>query len=100
VTAEEITEKELTSGDGIGNTFLPSIDVDMVVHLPWGAHPCSCGFFYDFDEAHLREYIEAAQEEEKFKSYLQKYAVGVKDHEDYLQRVGIKTLLTGGRAHV
>ena len=43
VTAEEITEKELTMGDGVNDTFLPAIDVDVVVHLPWGAHPCACG---------------------------------------------------------
>ncbi len=89
VTAEEITGKELTSSDGVGNTFLPAIDVDMVVHLPWGAHPCACGSLYGFDEAHVRGYIEAAQEEKKFKHYLREYVVDIRDHPDYLQKVKV-----------
>jgi hypothetical protein len=100
VTAEEITEKELTSGDGVENTFLPAIDVDVIVHLPWGAHPCACGTLYNLDEAHLREYIEAAQEENKFKNYLQEYIGDARNHQEYLQRVGVIKPLPEEKAHV
>ena len=100
VTAEEITEKQLTMGDGVNDTFLPAIDVDVVVHLPWGAHPCACGLLYNLDEAHLREYIEAAQEENKFKLFLQKYVWGIRDHQEYMQRVGVIKSLPEEKANV
>ena len=89
VTAEEITDQELKVGDGVNNTFLPAIDVDLVVHVPWGAHPCACGPLYNRDDAHLQEYIKAAQDEKTFKNYLERYVVGVKNHQEYLQRVGV-----------
>ena len=89
ITAEEITEKELRRGDGVEDTFLPAIDVDAVVHLPRGAHPCACGALYKLDEAHLRKYINAAQEEETFKKYLQEYVISIRDHQEYLHRVDI-----------
>jgi len=100
VTAEEIKDKELTIRDGVDNTFLPAIDVDVVVHVPWGAHPCACGLLYNLDDAHLREYIEAAQEEKKFKNYLERYVGGVKNHQEYLQRVGVRNPLRAEKINV
>ncbi len=91
ITAEEITEKELKKSDSVEDTFLPAIDVDAVVPLPQGAHPCACGTLYKLDEAHLRKYMDAAQDEEKFKNYLQEYVMSVRDHPEYLQRVGIRS---------
>lgn len=45
VTAEEITDKELTIGDGVDDTFLPAIDVDMVVHLLGGPIHALAAFY-------------------------------------------------------
>jgi len=39
VTAEEVADRKLTPHDAVDGTFLPAIDVDGVVHLPFGAHP-------------------------------------------------------------
>ncbi|MBI5967608.1 MAG: hypothetical protein HY882_07115 [Deltaproteobacteria bacterium] len=88
ITAEEVVDHELTLQDAGGNTFLPAIDVDGVVHIPFGAHPCSCGVLYLVDEAHVREYLHAAREEKTFKEYLKQYVYCVSSPQEYRKRVG------------
>jgi glutaconate CoA-transferase subunit A len=46
------------------------------------------------DEEHLKEYQKAGQDEATFKEYLDKYVYGVKNHEEYLEKVGIAGLLS------
>jgi len=89
VTAEEVSEQKLTPRDAIEETFLPAIDVDGVVSLPFGAHPCSCGNRYTIDDAHVKEYLEASKEERTFRSYLGKYVYSINNQQEYLKRVGI-----------
>jgi glutaconate CoA-transferase subunit A len=79
VTAEEILDRELSPQDAVNDTFLPAIDVDGVVHLPFGAHPGSCGTRYPIDDAHLKKYVEASKGESAFRSYLEKYVYGMSD---------------------
>jgi hypothetical protein len=95
VTTEEIPDQELSQRDGINETFVPAMDVDGVVHLPFGAHPCSCGSQYSMDGGHLEEYLEASREESTFRSYLEKYVYGVSNQKEYLERVGMAA--PGGR---
>jgi glutaconate CoA-transferase subunit A len=73
VTTEEFSDREITPRDAVDQTLLPAIDVDGVVHLPFGARPASCGNRYSIDDAHLKEYMEMSKEERNFKSYLDKY---------------------------
>lgn len=89
VTAEEIGDRELTPhADGAGKTFLPAMDVDAVVHIPFGAHPLSCGALYPLDRDHMKEYLAASKGEESFRAYLEKYVFSVADQRDYLERAG------------
>lgn len=94
VTAEEIVDEPLTRQDSGDNTFLPAIDVDVVAHVPLGAHPCGFGQLYDTDELHCREYLEAAKSPVSFQKYLERYVCDVPSHEEYLQYVDT----TGHRA--
>jgi glutaconate CoA-transferase subunit A len=87
VTAEEIVEETLTSRDAEDGTFLPAIDIDIVAHVPLGAHPCGFGALYEPDEDHWREYLEAAKNAGTFRAYLEHYVYGVRSHEEYLARV-------------
>ena len=89
VTVEEVSDQELTPRDAVDETFLPAVDVDGVVHLPFGAHPSACGSLYSIDEAHLKEYLEASREEKTFSLYLEKYIYSVSNHKEYLKRVGL-----------
>jgi hypothetical protein len=88
VTAEEIVERDLTRHEVGDDTFLPAIDVDVVVQVPLGAHPCGFGALYERDESHWREYLEAAKNEANFRTYLERYVYGVRNHQEYLDRLG------------
>jgi glutaconate CoA-transferase subunit A len=87
VTTEEVSEQQLGPRDAGDETYLPAMDVDGVLQLPLGAHPCACGNQYTTDEAHLEEYLRASRDESTFRSYLEKYVYGVSDQKEYLERV-------------
>lgn len=87
VTAEEIVDTQLTLHDALNDTFLPAIDVDIVVPVPLGAHPCGLGNLYERDDVHCREYLAAAKDEARFRAYLERYVYSVRSHAEYLERV-------------
>jgi len=74
--------------------------VDAVVRAPYGAHPFYSRGFYVQDNDQLRMYVEAAtaaaQENrpEALAYYLAHYCREPATHGDYLERVGIKKLLS------
>lgn len=87
-----VLAEELVSTDVIRQqpelTAIPGFRVSAVVHLPYGAHPTSMYRCYDHDEEHLRLYVARARSEAGVKEYLQEYVLGVRDHFEYLERVG------------
>jgi glutaconate CoA-transferase subunit A len=74
VTAEEIIANEEFRKNPEA-TSIPHFIVDAVVHAPKGAYPCSCFNRYDADYDHIREYIDAANQDQ-FEKYLDKYVYG------------------------
>ncbi len=87
VTAEEIVAEPLSLRDAVDDTFLPALDVDVVVHVPLGAHPCGLGTLYDRDDAHLRVYLEAAKTPQTFQAYLDRYVYNVREQPEYWEQV-------------
>lgn len=75
-------------------TVLPKVFVDVVVETPYGAHPTSCDTRYDFDAEHLRYYNEVSRDPVGFRRYLDEYVYGVGDHAGYLEKIGLKKLLS------
>lgn len=69
-------------------TVIPGFKVSHVVHLPFSAHPTSVYRVYDYDAEHIREYAAATKTVEGFQAYLEKYVLGVRDHWEYLERIG------------
>jgi glutaconate CoA-transferase, subunit A len=72
---------------------------DLVVEAAYGSHPYAAHGFYGEDVAHLREYVEASKayregNDALLKAYLDRYVFGPKDHIDYLERVGLRRLLS------
>ena len=64
-----------------------------VVRAPFGTHPYSNGWMAA-DVAHLEEFVSAAREgEEGLAGYLSRYVQG-KDHDDYLESVGVRRLVS------
>ena len=87
VTCEEIVPRADIRSDPDRNS-LPPFLVDAVVPIPFGAHPTACPFFYDYDAAHLNQYRKMAEDDRRFDQYLAEWVYGVKDHKEYLDRIG------------
>ena len=92
VSVEQIVSDEAVLANP-RRTVIPSCFVDYVVEAPYGAHPCCCDNWYDYDVGHLELYYAASKAEETYAAYLREYITGTSDHLDYLGRVGIGDLL-------
>lgn len=74
--------------------------VDVVVRAPYGSHPFAGPGYYLEDGDHIREYVAAGNAYAKqgdrgpIERYLEKYILGPKTHEDYLERIGIRRLIS------
>lgn len=71
---------------------IPGFIVDVVVELPYGAHPTALYGHYDNDPWWFREYLAASKNEEAFQDWLQQWVFGPGSHRGYLDRVGEKRL--------
>lgn len=74
--------------------------VDAVVRAPYGSHPFAGPGYYIEDGANIREYVAAGNayakngDRKPFDNYLQKYVLDPKTHEDYLEVIGIRRLIS------
>jgi acyl CoA:acetate/3-ketoacid CoA transferase alpha subunit len=69
-------------------TIIAGHRVEAVIHQPYGAHPTGVFGCYDYDSEHLKLYAEHHKTQEGMNQYLQTYVFGVKDHWEYLEKVG------------
>lgn len=73
---------------------------DGIVRAPFGAHPFSADGYYRPDEHWLREYLDAAGQwlksgsRQQLDDYLGHYIHEPADHVEYLERVGMRTLMS------
>lgn len=71
-----------------------------VLRAPWGAHPFSSPGFYLEDRTHIAELVAAgrawARDRERgpFEAYLDRYVRQPSTHVEYLERVGLRRLLS------
>jgi len=72
---------------------IPSYRTSAVVEAPWGAHPTPMLGVYGADEDHIRRYLDAAKTPGDFGQYLNDYVYNVRSHTEYLEKIGIDTLL-------
>jgi acyl CoA:acetate/3-ketoacid CoA transferase alpha subunit len=82
ITEEVVSTDELRSRPEL--TVIPGLMVSHVVALPFGAHPTSVYQCYDYDAAHIEEYVQASATPQSFREYLERYVFGVPDDEAYL----------------
>ena len=87
-STEEIISPEALRRAAYG-LKLSAIHVTALVVAPGGAHPTACRERYGIDAAHLTEYLGLAKSDETFRTYLERYAFGLKDHAAYLALVGL-----------
>ena len=92
VTCEELVSNEEIRKDPSKNSvFGPCVQA--VVHAPYGAHPAQCYNYYDCDGKMLKDYDVKSKTDEDFKSFVDEWVYGVKDHEEYLDKLGASRLV-------
>lgn len=91
VTAEKIVPESYIRQDPNRNC-IPCTSVDMVVELPWGAHPGQVYNYYDMDIPFLQEYAQACTTQEGFDKWADIWIFGCKEHEAYLDKLGASRL--------
>ncbi len=79
-------------------TVIPGMLVSHVVELPFAAHPTSVYREYDYDAEQIEGYVEATRTPEAVEAYLDQYVHGVKDHWEYLEKIGGMQRLNSLRA--
>jgi glutaconate CoA-transferase, subunit A len=68
-------------------TGVPGFLVSAVVPVSFGCHPTSSHRFYNYDDVHLRLYLQAAETREGFEQYLAQYVWQPEDQDEYMRRV-------------
>jgi glutaconate CoA-transferase subunit A len=96
VTCEKVVPRDALANEPEMN-LIPSIYVDAVCEVPYGAHPGPCLGHYDYDPWFLGELVGATREGEKdpdrFDEWLDKWVLSVGGHDEYLEKLGVKRLL-------
>ena len=87
VTCEELVSEESLRCEPERN-LIPLFAIQYVCPVHWGAHPYAVYNYYDYDPRQLKYYHEAAESDDGFDRYLQRFVLGVKDHAGYLEAVG------------
>ncbi len=90
LTAEEIVEPEVIRSDP-NRTMIPSIIVSAVCHVPFACHPSYAQGYYDRDNEFYLQWDKISESPEAVKQYLDEWVYGVKDREEYWQKLGAKT---------
>jgi len=92
VTTEEIVDTEILRRNP-DRTVLPGFIVDAVVEVPYGAHPTSLFPYYGYDSDFHLAWAEAARDDEKAASFMDRYVRTPLTQQEYLDAVGGAALL-------
>lgn len=92
VTCEELISNEEIRKDP-ESVSIPSMCVDAVVHVPFGAHPSQCYNYYDYDNPFMKEYDVASKTDEAFEGFVNKWVYKYEDHESYIEELGANRLI-------
>lgn len=92
VTCEELVTNEEIRREPTKNS-IPSFCVSAVVHAPHGAHPSQCYNYYDYDKEFFKYYDAVSKTQEDFDKFLDEWVYSIKDHSEYLDKLGVNRLL-------
>ena len=90
LTAEEIVDESVIRSDP-NRTLIPSIVVDAVCHVPYSCHPSYAQGYYDRDNEFYLQWDKISESADAVKNYLDEWVYGVKDREEYWQKLGEET---------
>jgi len=87
LTAEDIVDEEVIRSDP-NRTLIPGFIVDAVCHVPYCSHPSYTQGYYDRDNAFYIEWDQISKSREAVQNYLDEWIYGVKNREEYWQKLG------------
>jgi acyl CoA:acetate/3-ketoacid CoA transferase alpha subunit len=87
ISTEEIVDNDVIRQKP-DRTIIPYYLVDAVIEAPYGSHPGEMCYSYKRDELQIKEWVEASKTDETTQAYLEKYIFSVKDHQEYLKKIG------------
>ncbi len=90
LTAEEIVEESVIRSDP-NRTMIPGIVVSAVCHVPFASHPSYSQGYYDRDNEFYLAWDKISESKESVKAYLDEWVYGVKDRDEYWEKLGQKT---------
>lgn len=90
LTAEEIVDESVIRSDP-NRTMIPGIVVSAVCHVPFACHPSYAQGYYDRDNGFYLAWDKVSESLENVKSWLDEWVYGVKDREEYWQKLGAET---------
>ncbi len=90
LTAEEIVDETVIRSDP-NRTLIPGFIVDAVCHVPYCSHPSYTQGYYDRDNDFYMEWDKISSSPEATQAYLDEWVYGVKDRDEYWQKLGAKT---------
>ncbi|MCU0487784.1 MAG: CoA transferase subunit A [Anaerolineales bacterium] len=90
LTAEEIVTEEVIRSDP-NRTLIPGFIVDAVCHVPYCSHPSYTQGYYDRDNAFYLEWDKISQDRQAIENWLDEWVFGVKDRQEYWQKLGAET---------
>jgi glutaconate CoA-transferase subunit A len=73
-------------------TTIPSYCISAVVELPFCSHPLPVSGYYWMDIPFRREIVAASLSREGIVSWMDKWIFGVKNHKEYLEKIGLDRL--------
>lgn len=87
LTCEEIVDHEVILSDP-NRTVIQGFLVSSVVHVPFGSHPSPTQGYARRDDDFYFEYHKETRTREGFERWLKQWVFGVKDHREFLARLG------------
>jgi glutaconate CoA-transferase subunit A len=91
LTCDEIVDHEVILADP-NRTVIPGFLVSSVIHAPLGSHPSPTQGYARRDDDFYFAYHKDSRTREGFEQWLEKWVLGVKDHEEYLALLGPERL--------
>jgi glutaconate CoA-transferase subunit A len=90
LTAEEIVDEAVIRSDP-NRTLIPGFIVTAVCQVPGAAHPSYAQGYYDRDNDFYLKWDKISENSKTVKEYLDEWVYGVKDRQEYWQKLGSET---------
>ena len=91
VICEKVVPEEYLRREPKANQ-IPWYLVDYIVELPWGAHPTGLFNLYETDGAFISDFYNKTRTQEGFDKWADEWIFGVKDFNEYLNKLGRQRL--------